>query len=530
MINENPFETLKQKNSSLNSEFTPKLSSRFYAFIIDNLCVYQPITYFLTSPLIAYVKKSSFYEDGLSSAYYIQLIVIAYFFVAILISSILTHIYGATPGQRLFSLKVESTYKNKISLWDSFVRSLSFYIQALVLFIPSLSLLSRPTGLHDRISETKLKSLVASSFKPFIRQKTLKVMYSSVFIFIMLSFANFIFELSINNYDKNSVVKNSCEPVENLNLHKAVKVWDDKKAPSLIYMLNKNKRISNACFRDYLNEYISVNSKSPESYFYLWLNETSSIVKNSYQKTICKTNNAYCDLILSDVITNLPQKHFSELKPIQMATLIKYINDNEDLLRWDEVIEIHKTTSILSWLPNLRDKIYYLLSIDIKPVNYKLLISKDFIKDKTSEDTYAEATADACYVNLIKSCDYKSKHCSDFIDNSSKKYELSFYDQVNLGFMTYCNENFKPQLRGWDKEKYLSLFMDRIKNSEISSLKTVLEASYSHPRLKMASLYILLNEGVDINNLDQLLGKYNLNRPPSKAGRLPASVNKTRGD
>lgn len=530
MIYENPFETDKQKYYIKNSDFTPKLSSRFYAFIIDNICVYQPVTYFLTSPLIAYIKKNSFYEEGVAAAYYIQLIVIAYFFVAILMSTVLSYMYGGTPGQKLFSLKVVSTNKKQISLWDSFVRSISFYIQGLVLFLPSLGLLSRSSGLHDRISETKLKSIVPSSFKPVIHQNSLKIVYSAFFIFVLLSFTNFV---SVDVLDGNNnalVVDNSCEPIENLNLHKAVKVWNDKKAPSLLYILSKNKRISNACFRDYINEYISVNSKKPESYFYLWLNENSSVVKNSYQKIICKTNNMYCNLVTQSEVTDLPQQNFSELNSIQMASLIKYVNDNEDLLRWDKIFETHQSTSILSWLPNLRDKVYYLLSTDLKPSNYNLNISKEFIQDKTSEETYAEASADACFYNLLNSCEHKSKHCSDFVTSASKKYELSFYDQVNLSFMAYCNKSYNPKLRGWDKEKYLSLFMNTIKEPNKNTLMTILEASYSHPRLKMASLAILINEGMDVNNLDQFVGKYNIEPPTSTSDRQPASVNNNWGD
>ena len=530
MINENPYETQRQKNCSVYSNYTPKLSARFYAFIIDNLCVYQPITYFLTSPLIAYIKKNSFYEEGVAAAYYIQLIVIAYFFVAILMSTVLTYMYGGTPGQKLFSLKVVPINKKQIFLWDSFVRSISFYIQGLVFFLPSLGLLSRPSGLHDRISETHLRSMVPSSYKPLIHQNSLKVIYSGFFIFILISFTNFVSFEVIDGENKYIVADNSCEPIENLNLHKAVKVWNDKKAPSLLYILSKNKRISNACFRDYLNEYISVNSKKPESYFYLWLNETSSIVKNSYQKIICKTSNDYCNLVSKSEVANLPQKHFSELDSVQMASLIKYVNDREDLLKWDEIFDIHKSTSVLSWLPNLRDKIYYLVSIDLKPTNYNLKISKDFIQDKTNEETYAEASADACYYKLLNSCEYKSKHCSDFVSSTSKKYELSFYDQVNLAFMSYCNESYNLKLRGWDKEKYLSLFMNTVKEPQRNTLMTILEANYSHPRLKMASLAILVNEGMDVNNLNQLVSKYNLKIQTTKHDRQPASLNSDRGE
>ena len=159
-----------------------------------------------------------------------------------------------------------------------------------------------------------------------------------------------------------------------------------------------------------------------------------------------------------------------------------------------------------------------------------LNISKDFIQDRTSEQTYAEASADACYYNLLNSCEYKSKHCSDFVNSTSKKYELSFYDQVNLGFMAYCNKSYNPKLRGWDKEKYLSLFMDTVKEPKKNTLMTILEASYAHSRLKMAALAILINEGMDVNNLNQLVSKYNLELQTMKPERQPASIKNDRGE
>lgn len=524
MITENPFESNKQKNSNLVSYYEPKISKRFYAFFIDNICIYQPISYFLSAPIVAFIKKNTFYDLGHSTGLYIQLLVIFYFFISTLFSTFFTYIYSASPGQKLFGLKViSSNSQSKLALWNCFVRSFSFYIQIFIFFLPSLNLASSTFGLHGKISDTTLKSISPSFFKPLIDSTVLRAFYVSVFILFLFSFGNALvgtFDDSLNS----KVVENSCKDIKSLNLHKAVKKWSDNLAPSLIYVLYKNKHISKACFRDYINEYISVNDSDKEGMYYLWLSESSSIIKNKYEKSICKTKNSYCDLINGNLEIRVT-KNFSEMSDIEMSYLIKNINFNEDTLNWDAIIKYNSLTSVLNWLPDLRDKLYYLLSKEIKPTKYSTYISKEYIETKTSEKIYEIAAVDACYSELLKSCNFESKYCEDFIDSVNQKFELSFYDQINLSYISYCDKNFKPQLRGWDNEKYLNVFLDVIKNSDnFSDLNTIVAATYSHPRLKMASLSILLNEGVSIDKLNQHISNLNMKPQSLNSSRLPASL------
>lgn len=522
MIIENPFETNNQRKTFNYGEFSPKVSSRFYAFIIDNLCVYQPITYFLTAPLIAFIKKNAFYETGLSTSFYVNLIIISYLFVAILGSTIFTYLYNGTPGQRLFSLQIKSTNQQPVGLWNSFVRAFSFYIQIFVLFLPSLGLLSQKQGVHDKISETQVLSQVGAYFKPVINERTLKLLYSSVFIFVLLSFTNFVFELSFFENNKIKTASESCEPVENLNLHKAVKEWKDEKAPALLYVLTKNQRVSSSCFRDYINEYLSVNSESIEPYYYLWLHEPSSLVKNKYQKIICKETNTYCDLV-RQLNSNVPEGNFSELSANEMAQLIHKLNNYEDVLMWDKIIELDSKTAVLNWFPHLRDKIYYLLSTDLKPTKVSSFVSGEYILENTSDQVYSEATTDACFYSLVNSCDHGSKYCSEFMGKAQKKYELNMYDQINLSFMSYCDKGFKPKFRGWDKEKYISLFLKSINDNNYKLLNNILTATYSHVRLKIAALAILDDKKIKVQNKGPILSNFRKNNNSQSADRRPAS-------
>lgn len=524
MIIENPFESNKKTTQKYSKDYTAKVSNRFYAFIVDNICINQPIAYFISAPIIALLKKNSFYDLGYLDSVFLQLIIVIYFTVAIFVSTASTFLLSATPGQKLFGLKVIADDHKPLSLWSSFVRSFLMYMQSIFMFISLLNIFSTNQGLHEKISDTHMVSTAPSVFKPILKASTLRSFYVSIALLFLFMFSNTVSNL-ISTTKGPELAGATCQSIESLNLNKAVKVWDDKLVPPLLYLLNKNNRISDGCFKEHINSYISVNKNEYGGYFYLWLKSNDSIVKNKYQKKLCSSNNPYCDLV-NQKLTVKNNKNFSNLNYKEMAGIIFLLNRSEDILDWKSIIDLDGGTSVLSWLPILRDKVYFLVNSGLLRNDFKSYISPSYVKDNTSKDIYELASVDACFSNLINSCDYESEYCENFKSYALNKYELNIYDQVNLGLLSYCDKSYKPQLRGWDKEKYITVFFDFLSNKKKNKLVKIINSKYAHPRLKMASLSMMVKEEYKINNIKSYLSRFKMNFDFNKTNRLPASVSK----
>jgi uncharacterized RDD family membrane protein YckC len=131
-------------------------SDRLAAVIVDAI-ILMPMELLLSAPLKRWFTKS--YITGFEPDFFMSIVGMTLVTVlAIVLYQALFHTWwGATPGKRLFGLRVEPMFADsQLSFWDYAFRSCVWIFEWLCLGLPLLAIFSnsKRRPLHDRLCDT----------------------------------------------------------------------------------------------------------------------------------------------------------------------------------------------------------------------------------------------------------------------------------------------------------------------------------------------------------------------------------------
>jgi uncharacterized RDD family membrane protein YckC len=145
-----------QNQSSVPLKLAQPLD-RFAAGVIDYAIILMPFVYLILAPFEREIKESALYNDQLAISMTTTLAAAAAILLVIAYQSIFTWRYGATIGQILLGLRVQSLWPSeRLKFTQALLRSLIWCVSWVFLGLPFLAMFSnrmrRP--LHDRVADT----------------------------------------------------------------------------------------------------------------------------------------------------------------------------------------------------------------------------------------------------------------------------------------------------------------------------------------------------------------------------------------
>ena len=130
---------------------------RLAAAIIDLSVILFPIIILLSAPIKRVLMSSVLTQNELLFAMSLLGMGVVALVTVVAYQTLFTHFLGGTIGKKIFHLKVVNIWgEEKVSLSDSFFRSVVWTVETLLLLIPHLSVFSdsRRRPLHDRVANT----------------------------------------------------------------------------------------------------------------------------------------------------------------------------------------------------------------------------------------------------------------------------------------------------------------------------------------------------------------------------------------
>ncbi len=149
----------EQQEQKKSIQFAPP-HQRIVASFVDLLLLY-PASFLLVSPLVRQIR-----EEFLQGTPYALLVsfVSSLLFVNLIFLFMMTFsflVFQATPGQKLFSLRVRSFHKDRLTLGQALQRSFGWILSLMLLGIPLIEVLTHRFRLvfYERMSETYVETL-----------------------------------------------------------------------------------------------------------------------------------------------------------------------------------------------------------------------------------------------------------------------------------------------------------------------------------------------------------------------------------
>lgn len=156
-----------QAVSTTSVKRSPRLASprdRMAAFFIDLISILSPVLVLILAPLKRKITMSSIYGTSEEVWLWMGIGCVICVCVTILYQTIFIHLFGATVGKMFFGIRVVNVWnREKLTIGQSFLRSLFWCLSVLLLCIPALTIYSdrNRRALYEKISDsislTKLK-------------------------------------------------------------------------------------------------------------------------------------------------------------------------------------------------------------------------------------------------------------------------------------------------------------------------------------------------------------------------------------
>lgn len=135
---------------------TPSFTDRFLASLFDFI-IFAPIFSFILLPLMQNFEKIwSVGFQNFEFVIFLAVLVVYTCFLAIIFQAASLFWFRTTPGKFFFKLRVVNESGDRLSLHQSFLRSIFWVLEFFFLGIPFLEILSHPQrrAIHDRVSGT----------------------------------------------------------------------------------------------------------------------------------------------------------------------------------------------------------------------------------------------------------------------------------------------------------------------------------------------------------------------------------------
>lgn len=280
--------------SSLKSFKIASIADRCVAFALDVL-IFFPIVQII---LFQIIKKTQlmYFMDSASSEFSLLLFVGIVLIAAIvlLLQTLFLYYWGGTPGKLFLKLRVVSTVESsqRLSLSQCLVRSLLWVLEAAMLLVPFLEILSHRyrRAIHDRAAETivvTLKNEEDSGPHPLEAHFVRQVLFicSAFFAFwVLISTAKVYYSVVSGEYkSEKSISKNlRCDQIESDTPARV----DEALALYLADAVNAD------CLEAEVSFALWNVDEEQKSWGYLakaFLNKFDKKLSNSYMQQVCKS-------------------------------------------------------------------------------------------------------------------------------------------------------------------------------------------------------------------------------------------------
>lgn len=145
----------------------PSVADRFLAFVID-VFLFIPVIGLFVAGQLKDVREYTLQREDSPEAFIVWILfVVSVFVLSILLQSVFSFFWGASPGQKILNLKVVSTSGKALSFPQSLLRSFFWWTSFGFFGWPFLEVFSHPKRkcFHDRASDTMVISLVSNQDK-----------------------------------------------------------------------------------------------------------------------------------------------------------------------------------------------------------------------------------------------------------------------------------------------------------------------------------------------------------------------------
>lgn len=411
---------------------------RFGAFIIDLVSVLIPVIFFVTAPLRQRILKSTFLADQeqiilMSVVFTLSLLLVLWIY-----QSFMVWRYGATLGKMFFNLRVIDVWTKKSpTLTQSFLRSLVWSLEALLLFIPNMSILSnhlrRP--FHDRLFDLMVITLKKekSVGHPNILEKSfVKSFYTSsslLAVLILTMIFSSVKKGLVQSWQETGVSESDtykvCESVT-----QSYKNWSGEKKSriSVALTLFGGQLIDRDCFKQEIAYAFEQQNESDMDLTYLSqmilnLDGQNNDLKDEYIEKICSfpKSKASCLLAKSiDVSSDDFWKQMVNLFKTQEAPLYfktwalrRYLDEERFSYAYKLLDLLPPESQLALFLSRARAQTYL-----AQQKSTEFLLSERTMLEQENVDTPTDFSAWSCYHQLQANChQQKSLSCLAYKQN-----------------------------------------------------------------------------------------------------------------
>ncbi len=302
---------------------------RMASFVVDSFLILIPVGLLLISPLKRKFTEALIVQDEFSSALAMSSISIIFLVFSLGYFIFMTHVFGASFGQRLFGLRVQNIWTGeKIDLWQSAMRTFVLFAESLLLFLPALSVFSdsKRRAIHDRVSD----SLVVSdpsrgSSEPSLSEVSfVKSLFASILVFVLLMIG---FEatrwLQIFSDKDLLVIRLEQEGLLCADVGKTVREWEEKEGirpPRLssAMALFASGNLEKDCLKKEVDFALNQGEdESPLLYLALaFVHSDRPAVSNTYLDKTCEVAEESESCLMSRIVTEWSEENWEAVEEL----------------------------------------------------------------------------------------------------------------------------------------------------------------------------------------------------------------------
>ncbi|MCB0377692.1 MAG: RDD family protein [Bdellovibrionales bacterium] len=253
-------------------------SDRLASLIVDAV-ILLPIVQLLQSPIKRWIYESMLFNELASQS--ALRVANSLLFVAIFVfyNTFCLWWSGQTLGKKFFSVRVIS-YRGRLGFVDSFLRSLSIFIEMLLLGLPFMAIftheLRRP--IHDRVGDTLVISLKSPIGYPSLSEKRKAWVTAAVSLIAIMFIGSLYFILSLSQLDVAAIEKSKCDKA-------LVEVGHDLEASFELFVVGQ---IKEECLRNRAKDALWLGDQSALANLALAFSHSKDHKKsNDYLKQVC---------------------------------------------------------------------------------------------------------------------------------------------------------------------------------------------------------------------------------------------------